>query len=1439
MKKNKIKIIICLSTFLLFFSSYYFMKGSCWGFKEILAYTDPGSISYKVYNLVIGGFKIPQTGSINENIEFSGHKIFRYFYPSCPRDNTEDRETLFNFKKTGEVEIRGNLAIEGDKTYFLSGAGTYLGSYFQSESGGKDPYNYFRFLPGKIDVYSKGDMLLRDYWEYGEYQNNPSLYFNSKFSKLRLSEQEEKDFFFSNNFNNRIVKVTLDRRDYNNYKVVSYSDVELDEEIVSPRAFKKEGNDFYIIDAGKKIYKYGLSSGILKSFGDKTWTWDLEDLAIDIDTSGVGDDDKRIFYLSDRSENKIIKTKIDGSDWDESKNSDTDYYTRLLLTGEERIDFDQITDNPGWAKDVSFIAEGSGKYEIKAGSMMGLGAIRIIDLGKRKLEIHDDTVKIIGKRSYYFNGQTKFIVSNEKENWHFNEEFSIDFWINFKDLNKNQIIFSQGSDMSLIFDKNKSSLSFMISYLFETERGKIEKRMEITEAPLSLPGDLKPGQWHHIGITNQINQTKKENNIKIYLNGIQKNQNLPVKGDIFKSSADIQIGSNKNSQDFFYGNLDNFRIYKGGAIDYKLDIPYYFSDPSGIAISGNYIYIADTGNNRIVRMKKDFSDWDTFGSLGSGNFQFNKPTDIVFRDGYFYILDSGNNRVVRSDIAYTSQRYKYPNSQRVIDGKPASSWNIHSLIDHNSDLYYNEFFDKNTGGFTAFNTRGVSYSKKSLVNNGYLYSSFSTYIKVPRPNNCSNCYDNSGKVKGACDPDGDGVCNGDICCADCGNDPADVCCAGNTQFPVIALDLSKILENKLYSRDIRVNLRAKGGVIFAQISRNPGVSRIDTSNLNVKQNIAINNTSSWQDVSAVFSFPKEVGMDGTKPVYLTFNTCGEFSIDKMEIELIDSSSLEAKSIAFSGAKDLFASDVYRGRIKIAGVRFDGFIGSKNNVVRDLNEPEMYYPTDVLVETDDIFYILDGVSDKDFLINSARKAMMFFGTPQVRDLNTNILGGGLFSAGPTFLEGVLHIGQPNRTDIFLGLADYGIKNLLIDNSDKVWVDYNLGSPISNCEIKENECDCAHDIPGLDHGRTCHQWGISQPIDVGSYYKDSLLTAGGTKQRVNCAMIALHRQSNPSLPPVPISECVYRPNINMSPPVPPEGLELWNWYEEMPNCAYYVPNFSRKKYCLATWSYHPLINASYTSLPLASNFDSVCFGCDCSTGEPLINKGECKAKITYAGNCHPYKCSTTNEHTCWDGNTPCSVYEVSYTQDSTNPCGCDGDCAGVVTPSTCPGTFKIIVEKDNCMMWYWECMASCVSKKQDCLAGYAVRWRPDYRSAIVSLGDPSLNCKSKDELTCESCVSLTDSFTIDFYKDWVPSSEGMEIFIKESEDETYQPHIFKREIECDFANPGKTCITTKIGQIKDVLLRSGKISYPSGYPTAEDFLNNLIANGKVVHSIELIY
>lgn len=76
------------------------------------------------------------------------------------------------------------------------------------------------------------------------------------------------------------------------------------------------------------------------------------------------------------------------------------------------------------------------------------------------------------------------------------------------------------------------------------------------------------------------------------------------------------------------------------------------SSPIEIAIDASgRIYIADFGNNRIVRMDDmNGTNWAAFGSTGSGIGEFNRPTNLCLDGaGRLYVVDRLNDRIVRFD----------------------------------------------------------------------------------------------------------------------------------------------------------------------------------------------------------------------------------------------------------------------------------------------------------------------------------------------------------------------------------------------------------------------------------------------------------------------------------------------------------------------------------------------------------------------------------------------------------------------------------------------------------------------------------------------------------------------------------------------------------------------------------------------------------------------
>ncbi|HTQ56962.1 MAG TPA: choice-of-anchor D domain-containing protein [Bryobacteraceae bacterium] len=77
-----------------------------------------------------------------------------------------------------------------------------------------------------------------------------------------------------------------------------------------------------------------------------------------------------------------------------------------------------------------------------------------------------------------------------------------------------------------------------------------------------------------------------------------------------------------------------------------------FTSPWGVAVdSAGKVYVSDSGNCRIVRMDNiSGANWISYGTCGAGAGQFSSPEGLwVDPAGKIYVADSGNNRIVRMD----------------------------------------------------------------------------------------------------------------------------------------------------------------------------------------------------------------------------------------------------------------------------------------------------------------------------------------------------------------------------------------------------------------------------------------------------------------------------------------------------------------------------------------------------------------------------------------------------------------------------------------------------------------------------------------------------------------------------------------------------------------------------------------------------------------------
>ena len=100
------------------------------------------------------------------------------------------------------------------------------------------------------------------------------------------------------------------------------------------------------------------------------------------------------------------------------------------------------------------------------------------------------------------------------------------------------------------------------------------------------------------------------------------------------------------------------------------------SSPRGVAVNQvKDIFIADYGNDRVVKLDSTHAFIDEVGGFGSGDYSLSGPLKIALDNvSNFYVVDSGNHRIVRFDrlMNFVSSSDGYWNDQEVNFIRPLS-----------------------------------------------------------------------------------------------------------------------------------------------------------------------------------------------------------------------------------------------------------------------------------------------------------------------------------------------------------------------------------------------------------------------------------------------------------------------------------------------------------------------------------------------------------------------------------------------------------------------------------------------------------------------------------------------------------------------------------------------------------------------------------------------
>lgn len=228
----------------------------------------------------------------------------------------------------------------------------------------------------------------------------------------------------------------------------------------------------------------------------------------------------------------------------------------------------------------------------------------------------------------------------------------------------------------------------------------------------------------------------------------------------FKSPLGIAVDSSGN---VYVGDSGNHRIqkftsdgqyvtewgYRGTITGHYSQIPeieldangkIIAMDPWGIATdSGNNVYVADSGNNSILKFTSEGKYIALWGSAGTGNGQFDKPEGVaVDGSGNVYVGDSGNRRIQKftSDGKYITQwdisQYGLDLPSRPVFVATDGSGNV--FVASESDLFVNFILKFTSSGkyISGWNEHHYYVNGITADAEGNTYISVESYFEIQK-----------------------------------------------------------------------------------------------------------------------------------------------------------------------------------------------------------------------------------------------------------------------------------------------------------------------------------------------------------------------------------------------------------------------------------------------------------------------------------------------------------------------------------------------------------------------------------------------------------------------------------------------------------------------------------------------------------------------------------
>ena len=161
----------------------------------------------------------------------------------------------------------------------------------------------------------------------------------------------------------------------------------------------------------------------------------------------------------------------------------------------------------------------------------------------------------------------------------------------------------------------------------------------------------------------------------------------------FSNNGDMFVTSYNNHCIYVYDNSGRQKTTIGS----KGTGPLQFNNPSGIAISGDIIYVAEFGGHRIHKLTLEGNFLGTFGSKGSGKGQFSTLYDIcIGPDGRIYVVDYGNCRI---QVFHQDETFSH-NIDSNVSGNKQFSYPFGLCFDHLDYLHVTYHLSNKVAVFT-------------------------------------------------------------------------------------------------------------------------------------------------------------------------------------------------------------------------------------------------------------------------------------------------------------------------------------------------------------------------------------------------------------------------------------------------------------------------------------------------------------------------------------------------------------------------------------------------------------------------------------------------------------------------------------------------------------------------------------------------------------------